>query len=333
MSKLRKLNKAIKIFLNYFLGPVLFIWIIYSIYHQIAGQPNLIPALQHMLGAFSAPGAWKLWVALLLMPINWALETCKWHLLVNREYPFSFQQAAKSVLSGISLSLNTPNRIGEYGGRILYLAPEYRLKGVLLTMISSVSQLLITLYVGLLAVFILQEELLAAYASLQGGASWFWFAFVLAAVITIALSALYFRIQWLVQWLRKIPFVKEKFAHTPAVGDLPIHISMVLLGYSLLRFVVFAMQYVFIWQALGVGIAWQDALAGIAVVFFIMSVVPTIALVELGLRGKVAIGVMGFFTANAAAILTGTISVWVLNLIVPALLGALLMLTIKGFKT
>lgn len=267
------------------------------------------------------------------MPINWALETCKWHLLVNREYPFSFQQAAKSVLSGISLSLNTPNRIGEYGGRILYLAPEYRLKGVLLTMISSVSQLLITLYVGLLAVFILQEELLAAYASLQGGASWFWFAFVLAAVFTIALSALYFRIQWLVQWLRKIPFVKEKFAHTPAVGDLPIHISMVLLGYSLLRFVVFAMQYVFIWQALGVGIAWQDALAGIAVVFFIMSVVPTIALVELGLRGKVAIGVMGFFTANAAAILTGTISVWVLNLIVPALLGALLMLTIKGFKT
>ena len=34
---------------------------------------------------------------------------------------YTFFTAYKSVLSGVTLSLNTPNRIGEYGGRILYV--------------------------------------------------------------------------------------------------------------------------------------------------------------------------------------------------------------------
>ena len=324
MSKLQRLKKGIKIFVNYFLGPALFTWIVYSIYQQISAQPNLRPAMQQMLRAFSANDAWKIWLALLLMPVNWAFETIKWQILVNSEYPFPFKSAFKSVLSGISLSLNTPNRIGEYGGRILYLAPAYRLKGIFLNLVSSVSQLLVTLVAGLLAFVVLRNELLAANGVMPNKDWWFWFVFLVAGFVTVGLTILYFRMHLLVKWLQKIPLVKERFSFSDAVKDLPVKTSIVLIGYSMLRFVVFATQYVLLWQALGVEMSLQHSYAGVAVIFFIMSVVPTIALIELGLRGKVALGVMGLFSNNAAAILTGTISVWMLNLIVPATLGALL---------
>jgi Uncharacterised protein family (UPF0104). len=77
--------------------------------------------------------AWQLWLAVALMPVNWALETYKWYVLVNKFQPISFAKSFESVLSGLSFAMNTPNRIGEYGGRILYLQPAFRLRGIALT--------------------------------------------------------------------------------------------------------------------------------------------------------------------------------------------------------
>ena len=36
-----QLGKNIKIFINYFLGPLLFVWLAFSIYKQILRQPQL----------------------------------------------------------------------------------------------------------------------------------------------------------------------------------------------------------------------------------------------------------------------------------------------------
>ena len=59
-----------------------------------------------------------------------------------------FFTAYKSVLSGVTLSLNTPNRMGEYGGRILYVKEGSRLKAISLSIAGSISQLIVTLVMG-----------------------------------------------------------------------------------------------------------------------------------------------------------------------------------------
>ncbi|HEX8357822.1 MAG TPA: hypothetical protein VF610_10435, partial [Segetibacter sp.] len=46
--KLQILNKRLKIFLNYFLGPVLFIGLSFSIYRNLINQPNLAHSLQQI---------------------------------------------------------------------------------------------------------------------------------------------------------------------------------------------------------------------------------------------------------------------------------------------
>ena len=49
---------------------------------------------------------------------------------------------------------------------------------------------------------------------------------------------------------------------------------------------------------------------------------PSVALVELGIRGNVALFFLTYITENSLAILAATFSLWTINLLLPAILGA-----------
>src|SRR5690606_25820833 len=59
-----------------------------------------------------------------------------------------FITALKSVFAGCSITMLTPNRIGEYGGRILYVKEENRISAIPLTILGGISQLIVTLIMG-----------------------------------------------------------------------------------------------------------------------------------------------------------------------------------------
>ena len=105
-----------------------------------------------------------------------------------------------------------------------------------------------------------------------------------------------------------------------------------ILFYSFLRFMVFAVQYILIWKALDVELSWWQGFWSIGFVFLLMAIVPSFAIAEIGIRGKVALAVVGLFSSNTLAILAGTITMWMLNLVLPALIGSLFLLTIKIYK-
>ena len=58
--------------------------------------------------------------------LNWILEIIKWKILVNTIQHISFLEAAKQSLSSHTLSLITPFKLGEYGGKALYFKPTNR---------------------------------------------------------------------------------------------------------------------------------------------------------------------------------------------------------------
>jgi len=116
-----QMNKNIKIFINYFLGPLLFAWLIYSIYRQVLKQPQLEESWFRIRQSFQSYKIVYLVLGLLLIAVNWGLEAWKWMISVRTFYPVKFLQAFKAVLSGVSFSVTMPNRVGEYLGRIVYL--------------------------------------------------------------------------------------------------------------------------------------------------------------------------------------------------------------------
>ncbi|MBY0476519.1 MAG: flippase-like domain-containing protein [Chitinophagaceae bacterium] len=312
---------------------MLFVWISISLYNQIRLQPDLDLAWQQIKQAVAGNQSWKLWLAILLMPVNWGIETYKWYILVKKHQPISFAKAFESVLSGLSLAVNTPNRIGEYGGRVVYLEPHFRLKGIALTLVSSVGQLLITLVFGFVALLLLKSSL----QDMQLGGTHF--SGILLQVFQysvfffiILTGVFFFRMQLLARMLRWIPWLKEKLSFTEVLEKLPGRDYLQILFYSFLRFVVFALQYVLIWQALAVDVSWWQGFWSVALIFLVMAIVPGFAIADVGIRGKVALSIMGVFSTNSIAILAGTAVIWLLNLVLPALAGSLLLLTIRIFK-
>ncbi len=70
-----------------------------------------------------------------------------------------------------------------------------------------------------------------------------------------------------------------------------------------------------------------------SLVFLTLAIIPTIAVVvEFGIRGEVCLQLVGLFTANSLGIVLTSATIWFINLIIPALAGSLLILSIKIFK-
>ncbi len=267
------------------------------------------------------------------MPVNWGIETFKWYVLVNRIQPLSFLKSFEAVLSGLSLAINTPNRIGEYGGRVVYLLPQNRLRGVTVTILSSVGQLFVTLLAGFIALYALKPYLnnVELGGTKFSGVLWMIFQYVvlLAGILT---GFFYFRLQWLSKLVKWIPGLKKKLSFTDVLENLPGRVYIQILFYSFLRFLVFALQYVLLWQALEVNVGFMQGFWSSTLMFLVLAIIPSFAVAEVGIRGNVAVSIVGVFSTNTLAILAGSIGLWLLNLVVPALIGSLLLLTIKIFK-
>ena len=320
-------NKNIRVFINYFLGPLLFIWLCYSIYHQVQQQPGLEKSWRHIYESFNSGKIWNLVIVLLLMLVNWSVETIKWKLAVQKIQKVDFFTAFKAVLSGVSFSVTTPNRVGEYLGRVLYMNEGNRLKAISLTITGSISQLIVTLIMGLAGLLILRAPVEASQMI-----SSFWLDIMLWGVGAgvFILTLFYFRLSWLVSWIDRLPGSKKWAWLIETLEKFNATLLLQLLSLSALRFVVFIIQYYLLFQLFDVNVSLWQAWWTVSVSFLILAVIPTIALfTDLGLRGKVSLMLVGMFSGNNLGIGLTAVSVWFINLIIPALAGSLLILSIK----
>ncbi|WP_254640099.1 lysylphosphatidylglycerol synthase domain-containing protein [Chitinophaga sp. GbtcB8] len=315
------------------LGAVLFSWLAYSIYSQVKHQPDLALSLHHMWFTLRQKGGVALTLVFILMLFNWGLEARKWQLLVRSLEEVSFLRAFSAVLSGVSLSINTPNRIGEYGGRMLYMSNQNKLKSIAATMIGGLSQLIVTIIFGLtgLIYYINNFPLIKANAYFSPN---FWEKILLGVLMLIgALTIiLYFRLQIVIAIFEKIPVLRKAKVFIQIITRYTSADLQYLLLLSACRYVIFSAQYLILLDTFGVDMLWWQGFLLNAVIYLVMALVPTIAVVELGLRGKVSIYFLGLLSNNTAAIIAATVGIWLINLLLPAVLGSILLLGVKIFK-
>lgn len=289
--------------------------------------------MQEILRAPLGSEGWKVWLALMLVFVNWGIEARKWQLLMHYLQPFSYYRAFKSVFSGVTLSINTPNRIGEYGGRILFVAPGKRIRAVSLSIAGSISQLIITLTFGCLSVcyLLLVEE--GKYMHSIGLSSvWLKTFFILSSFVTCGVVLFYFRLSWLVGLIEKIPAAKRIVRHIHILEQFSGKLLLRLLLLSFFRYTIFIIQYILLLQAFAVSIPWMEGILLLSTLFLILAVVPSFAIADLGIRGKFSVALLGMVSTNVAGILGTTFGIWFANLFLPALLGSIFILGIKFLK-
>ena len=325
-------NKNIKILLNYVIGPLVFCLLTWSIYRQLIKQNNWQASLQHAWQAIRGAEGWKLALTVALMFANWGLESRKWQIVIKRVQRLSFIQSCKAVFTGTTLAFFTPNRIGEYMGRILYLDEGTRVKAISLTIVCSMGQLLVTWWAGIGGILYLRAygniKLLHTFAGL-----WLNMVLYFAIAGALVLTLFYFRLAGLVRWVERIPRLQKPVSYIRVLDSLNATILFRILSLSVLRYSVFIGQYYLLFDVFDVHVTAAQVAGTVSVIFLVLSIVPTIAVItELGMRWKIGIEVVQLFDSNITGILATSLAIWIINLVIPALIGSLLILGIKVFN-
>lgn len=257
--------------------------------------------------------------------VNWFFEAVKFSVLLKPIQKINYKTSLKAVLAGITVSIFTPKRIGDFGGRVFVLEKSNRVKGIFATILGSYSQLLITICIGLilLPAYLKVNELLAnrLFTSIH--------IFFIGTVVILLSLFVYFNIPVFGRILLKFKFLKRYGKFIDFVGLYTKPDLLQILGLAALRYAVFSCQMFALLQFFGVQINFTDAFIGISQVYLYMSVMPTLALGELGVRGSLSVWVLGAFSQATTGILAASVLIWVLNLAIPAIIGNYFLLKFK----
>jgi hypothetical protein len=312
---------------------LLLAWLSYSLYQQVKSQPDHLHALSLIKQAPLGTGAWMYWLVILLVFVNWGIEARKWQLLMTTLQPMKFLTAFKSVLCGVTVSLNTPNRIGEYGGRILYVEEGNRIKAVSLSIAGSLSQLIVTLAMGFGGLLFTLSLLPAPDATiLHLDAFWIKTLLYLDLVGLAVLLLFYFRLGWIVRMIEKLPNIRRFAGYISVLDQFDAKILLRLLSLSTARYIVFVLQYIFMMRLMEVQVGGWQSFWILTVLFWVLAIIPSFAIAEIGIRGKFGIALLGLFSSNTTGIIAVMFGIWIFNLFIPAVTGGFLILSKKYFK-
>jgi uncharacterized membrane protein YbhN (UPF0104 family) len=297
------------------------------IYLKVFNREENLDYILQLKIALAQPGITWIFIAVFfLMILNWTIEAIKWKMMMEKLEAVSLGRSVEAVLSGLTISFFTPNRIGEYAGRVFHLRPGKRIKATLVTIIENCSQLLITIITGVIASLI--------YLSLPGELP-FWIVMLLKSLLIISgffCIFIYFNVRFLEVIFEKLrlPASWKEAVHVFSLYSTGELLKVTALAF--LRYSIFTLQFYLLLQIYGSSVPFDRSILMILMTFFVMTIVPTFTLTEIGIRGAVSAYFFSQVTIDLVPVLNATFSLWFINLVIPALTGAFFLLNFRLSK-
>lgn len=289
---------------NKSIGLILFVVCLVAIYNKVAHNDNLNQYSADIKIQFAKVTFFEWAVLLLLFLGNYLMEAIKWQNLLASWSPISIFKSYKSVLIGQAFAFFTPARSGDYVGRILLLPPGNKMKGVAQLAWSSYAQLIITISIGSIALFFN----LPFFPWIK----WFMPLGLIAALFV------YFHPGQFKGWLNKI-------------NQLQIEnkLKLNLLGLSFLKYMIFVLQYTWAVKMLNIPIAPIDLWIALGVLFLLLSIIPSISLTDLVIRGQIIVVLLEPYYNNSLMLICLSTIIWAVNFLLPAIIGAFLLINFR----
>ena len=237
---------------------------------------------------------------------------------MTRIKTISLLNAYSIVQQALAIGFFTPARSGDFVFRVLKSEKNKSETGYSV-FVSRFAQLFATVIFGSVG---------SIYGVLYMGYEYYWTLIPLCVIIGFGL--LYFNIKTFgrllkFNWFASINKAMACYNKT----DMLITLCM-----SVLRYLVFALQYYLLCIIVGFDISSVLIITGITSVFVLKSAVPFINIFgELGLRESAAILLFTMFLGvNQNIVLQSSLVLWFVNLVLPVLVG-LGIFTVSKFKT
>jgi hypothetical protein len=111
--------------------------------------------------------------------------------------------------------------------------------------------------------------------------------------------------------------------------QIEIPVKKKLLALSFLRYSVYLAQYTWAAHILNIPIPFITLWVALAVMFLSLSIVPTISITELVIRGQLILLLLSPWYQNSLMLISLSTIIWAVNFLLPAIIGAFLLL---GFR-
>lgn len=244
---------------------------------------------------------------LLLSVLNRFFEILKWRNLANLLKPVSVFEAAKQVLSALVFALFTPNGLGEYGAKALFFAKNKAKNVVFLNFVCNAIQMVITVLFGISGLLIL------------GYYNWF---FGVSGAVFLGFLFVFFSRKFTVKGYSVSKLIKK-------TNEIPknIHQKNTILAVG--RYMAFSHQQYYLFLLLGVDLSYISLMASIVAVYFLASCLPNFQFLDFVVKGGVAVYFFGLLGINEWVVMFVILLMWLLNVVLPVVVGSFFVLKFK----
>lgn len=328
--------------LNFVLQLAIIVVAYWFIYRELFFKRDLASITGVLLERFSNQNFIMLLVVVFtLMFLNWGLEARKWKYLIGKFEKVSWLRSVKAVFSGITVSVFMPNRVGEYFGRVFILKHLHPLKGVLITFMGNMGQLLTTVILGFVCGLLFLPRLMNIHISPNHLI--YWGVVVTALLLIFFLILLYLNFSFVSLIIKKIvPGRFQQIGNYSSVFEnySASELANVLL-ISMARYIVFTTQFILLLLAFRVNLPLVHYMIVIPVFFLAITIIPTIALSEPGIRGSLSLYLLGFYLSpgtlmsseTTVGIVAASTLLWIINLAIPAVLGTFFVFNLRFIRS
>lgn len=300
---------------------LLLILLVGFIYIKLQEQGNILNLTINNLSHLFETNYPALMLIIVMMPLNWFLEAVKWKILVRPLGKTSFFKAFQGVLTGLSLSFMTPHGVGDYVGRIMQDSNPERGRYIGPIMLGRVCQMLPTLLFGSIGIFFITRHFFTIYL-----------AFLLIFPMGLALL----RVPMIRKGISSFTGlkIKKKLAYYFGIISSYAPATVIqIITLSMCRYLIFALQFIILLYLFIPGMDLIVNGAGVTWIFLSKSILPTFNfLSDLGVREFSAIYFFDHFNVDLIAVVNASLTLWLINILVPTVIGAPLTLKLKLLK-
>ncbi|MGB4850237.1 MAG: lysylphosphatidylglycerol synthase domain-containing protein [Saprospiraceae bacterium] len=254
---------------------------------------------------------WWFTIVFFMMPINWLLETFKWRTLLSIHIRIPFAHMVRAVVGGVALSIFTPNRIGEYGGRIMFMPSNAKWPVAISTLIGSLAQNLVGFSAGIVACFFLFDGLLV---------------FKIIGIVLILTGVLcFFNVRKVIKRISALNIhsvFKKLVLNLQYIDDYSYNILFRVLAFALVRYLVYITQFVLILHAFEPGISLNILVLGVSAIYLFQTLVPLPPIADVMARANIGLILWSGSGMSELSITLGSLMIWLVNLLIPAMIGS-----------
>ena len=156
-----------------------------------------------------------------------------------------------------------------------------------------------------------------------------WFVILLSGIISVLSVFIYLRINRVIPLIEHWKMLNKYIESLKILDKLDARLKWSTLGWAFLKYIVYTSQFYLLLIYFGIEIPWYICYPAIMTIYVLLNYVPVIAVGEAGVRGSVTLLIIGQFSDANLSILAASFGLWVINIVIPAIIGGFIMPKVK----